>query len=150
MGRPRKPTILKIVKGTEKPSRVNPDEPKPDASIPKAPHFLSKHGRQHWNEVAPLLCDMGLMSELYSPAFAMYCQHYGLFVKAQYMLRKKGETETTSNGNLIQSPWVGISNTAANNAKGLLSLFGLTPADISKVSGRKEKEKEDPKQRFFK
>lgn len=146
----RKPTALKLVKGTAQPCRMNPNEPQPDITIPEAPHHLSKYARAEWNRMAPLLEAMGLISEEDRSAFAMYCQHYGRHVKAEYMIRKHGEIEKTTNGNIIQSPWVSISNTASREAHKLLSAFGMTPADRSKVHAKEKQKKTDPKERFFK
>jgi P27 family predicted phage terminase small subunit len=150
MAGPFKPTILKSVKGTERPSRVNPDEPQPPAAIPDPPHHLSKYAREEWNRMAPILLDMGLISESDRSAFAMYCQAWGDHVKAEYMIRKHGAVVKTSNGNIVQSPWVGISNRAKLIAHKFLVGFGMTPADRGRVSSNKEKVKIDPKQRFFK
>jgi P27 family predicted phage terminase small subunit len=151
MARPTKPSILKIVRGTEKPSRVNPDEPKPDVVIPTAPHHLSKFARAEWDRMAPRLFDMGLITEHDRSAFAMYCSAWGDHVKAEYMIRKHGAVITTTNGNMIQSPWVGISNTAKQIALKTLTSFGMTPADRNKVSATTpEKVKPEGKERFFK
>ena len=83
MARPTKPTILKLVTGTAKPGRLNPDEPQPDIQIPTAPHHLSKYAREEWNRIAPILEDMGLVSESDRSALAMYCQARGDHVKAE-------------------------------------------------------------------
>ena len=81
----------------------------------------------------------------------MYCQAWGDHVKAEYMIRKLGHVITTTNGNIIQSPWVGISNKAKLTAHKFLVEFGLTPASRSKVSASDPKEKgADKKDRFFK
>ncbi len=145
-----KPTIVKSVKGTERPGRTNPNEPNPDIVIPDPPHHLSKHAREEWNRMAPILFDMGLIAESDRAAFAMYCQAWGDHVKAEYMIRKHGAVVKTSNGNLVQSPWVGISNRAKLIAHKFLVGFGMTPADRSRVTVKKDEAKKDPAKRFFK
>lgn len=147
----RKPTPLKLLQGTTRADRSNLNELQPEVVVPLPPHHLSKFARAEWDRMSPLLFNAGLISEEDRSAFAMYCQHYGRHVKAEYMIRKHGETEKTSNGNLIQSPWVGISNTSAQLASKLLSAFGMTPADRSKVSVKEKKgKKPEGKERFFK
>jgi P27 family predicted phage terminase small subunit len=66
------------------------------------------------------------------------------------MIRKFGHTIVTPNGSVQISPWVSIGNKAKLIAHKFLVEFGLTPASRSKVSAKKEENKKDPKQRFFK
>ncbi len=151
MARPTKPTVLKLVTGTARPGRLNPDEPQTEVAIPTAPHHLSKHAGEEWKRIAPLLESMGLVSESDRSALAMYCQAWGDHVKAEYMIRKQGHVITTTKGNVVQSPWVGISNTSKQIAHKFLVEFGLTPASRSKVSATPKKEKKpEGKERFFK
>lgn len=150
MANPRKPTALKLVQGTTRPDRMMKNEPQPDIAIPPAPHHLSAHAREEWNRMSPLLEDMGLIAEADRVAFSMYCQAWGDHVKAEYMIRKHGHVEKTTNGNVIQSPWVGISNKAKLIAHKFLVEFGLTPASRSKVNSTPKETKKDSKERFFK
>ncbi|MFK5282759.1 P27 family phage terminase small subunit, partial [Lacticaseibacillus paracasei] len=83
MPNPRKPLQLKIVQGTTRSDRDNPDQPEPEIVIPDPPHHLSKHAREEWNRMAPILFDMGLIAESDRAAFAMYCQAWGDHVKAE-------------------------------------------------------------------
>lgn len=146
-----KPTILKLVSGTARADRTNKNEPTPEIGIPTPPHHLSKHAGEEWRRISPLLEDMGLVSEADRSALAMYCQAWGDHVKAEYMIRKSGHVITTTNGNIIQSPWVGISNKAKLTAHKFLVEFGLTPASRSKVSSSDPAGKSaDKKDRFFK
>jgi P27 family predicted phage terminase small subunit len=146
----RKPLPLKLVQGTNRADRDNPDQPQPEVSIPAPPHHLSKEARAEWDRMAPILADMGLISEVDRSAFAMYCQSWGDHAKAENMIRKHGAVVKTTNGNIVQSPWVGISNRAKLIAHKFLVGFGMTPADRGKVTARKEETQEDPSKRFFK
>jgi len=150
MGRKTTPTPLKLVTGTARSDRINPDEPEVEVKIPVPPKHLSKEANEEWRRMAPLLQDMGLISENDRAAFAMYCAAWGDHVKAENMIRKKGHVIVTTNGNEIQSPWVSISNTAKLNAFKFLTEFGLTPASRSKVSVTKKEKKPEGKERFFK
>jgi P27 family predicted phage terminase small subunit len=151
VARPTKPTVLKLVTGTARPGRINPAEPDVKIEIPTAPHHLSKHAREEWNRIAPILEDMGLVSKSDRSALAMYCQAWGDHVKAECMIRRHGHVIKTTNGNMIQSPWVSISNKAKLTAHKFLVEFGLTPASRTKVSGKGKKEtKPEGKERFFK
>jgi len=131
---PKKPTALHLIEGTGRKDRMNPSEPKPKVEIPEAPKHLSKEARAEWDRITPLLEKQGLVTHLDRAALAMYCTAWGDHVKAQNMIRKHGTVEKTSNGNLIQSPYVSMSNHAMEIARKLLATFGMTPADRSKVS----------------
>ena len=50
-GRPRKPTILKMMAGTYRPDRSPENEPAPKSEIGKAPDFLDDPQRLLWDEM---------------------------------------------------------------------------------------------------
>ena len=54
-GRPKKPTNLKVLHGTYRKDRENPNEvfPDPAADI-QAPEWLPKEARDKWSELAPI------------------------------------------------------------------------------------------------
>jgi|GEM_PF-3314011 len=43
-----KPSGLKLVTGTDRADRANPDEPQPDAACPKPPDHLGNEARVEW------------------------------------------------------------------------------------------------------
>ena len=47
-GRKPKPTSLKVLEGNPGKRQLNPNEPKPDASVPKCPAWLSKEAKREW------------------------------------------------------------------------------------------------------
>ena len=113
-GRKPLPTHLKMVRGTLQKCRMNPDEPTPDPEIPDAPPHLSPEAREEWERLALELYELGILSTIDRAALAAYCQAYGRWVEAEEQLRNIDGTmkltETTSNGNIIQNPLVGIAN----------------------------------------
>lgn len=156
MPNPRKPTPLKIVEGTARADRLNPNEPKPPVSIPSCPSGLSAGAKAEWRRIAPALEDMGLLSQIDRAALAGYCELYARWQKAEREIQKPaakggGEVVTTPNGSLQVSPWVSISRAALSEMRKFASEFGLTPASRSKVSAEPpKKEEKDGKGRFFK
>ncbi|QXE85985.1 phage terminase small subunit P27 family [Geomonas nitrogeniifigens] len=151
MGRTRKPTPLKVVGGTDRKDRSNPSEPQPEVKIPEMPAHLSEDAKAEWERITPLLDEMGIISDLDLSALAMYCQAYGRHIEAERKILETGLLDTTSNGNTIQSPLVGISNHSMEIARKLLATFGMTPADRSKVNAvPRQPDKPEGKERFFK
>jgi P27 family predicted phage terminase small subunit len=140
MGRPRVPTKLKIIKGTDQPCRTNPDEPDPETEIPEIPHHLSYEAKVEWNRMAPILEEMGLISKIDMAAFAMYCQSWGDFVKAGNMINRIGRSPKDSKERQNLSMWMKESKDARLMAHKFLVEFGLTPASRTRVSSKKKKE----------
>ncbi len=150
MARPVKPTALKVLKGTERPSRKNANEAFPGISVPSMPKHMSKEAGKEWRRITPLLLDLGLITEIDMAALTMYCVMWGNHVKAENMLRKHGLIITTPKGNDQVSPWVSISKHSMLAAHKFLVEFGLTPASRTKVSAAKKTKSKDKKERFFK
>lgn len=58
-GRPKKPTNLNVLQGTDRKDRENPNEVFPDpASDIQAPEWLPKEVRDKWIELAPIPVEM--------------------------------------------------------------------------------------------
>lgn len=70
-----KPTRLRVLHG-DHPERVNRSEPRP-ASLPvHKPPYLSDIAGQKWDELAPHLESMGIMSACDGDLLAAYCECY--------------------------------------------------------------------------
>jgi len=64
VGRPKKPTILKLANGSlrHNPSRRNPGEPAPTRGIGPAPERLTAEQREAWDEVVGI-CYPGVLGD---------------------------------------------------------------------------------------
>lgn len=62
MANPRKPTHLKVVSGTARPDRANPNEPTPPRERPSPPSHLSDRGKAAWAEAAVIVDGMGVLT----------------------------------------------------------------------------------------
>lgn len=133
MGRPMLPSNLKILKGTDQKCRMNENEPKPEIEAPDAPEFLNAVALAEWNRLVPELVKLGILAKIDSTTLAAYCATFARWVEAEGMLMSEGSVIETSNGNIIQSPWVGIANTALGHMRKFLTEFGMSPASRSKV-----------------
>lgn len=149
MTRPRKPTNLKILQGTYRPDRANPNEPKPDICIPDAPEFLSDRALQEWQRIAPALAEMGLLSQLDKMALAAYCSAVARLWQAEEQLKIEGVTVTNERGRRIKNPLVDVANAASKQISLFASQFGMSPSTRSGVSV-KTPEKENPLAKFKK
>lgn len=142
-GRKKKPTNMHVINGTDRPCRRNDDEPQPDLlnKIPDPPSFLSDYAVEEWFSMSEKLYSLGLLSNIDTSAFSLYCQSWGEFVEAQEKINGNiekgtigtGLTITTDKGNELQHPLVSISHTAMTLCHKFLSEFGMTPSSRSKV-----------------
>ena len=148
MARPRKPTKLKLLKGTAQKCRMNPKEPKPARGIPSPPPHLSDRAKTAWGYVGGLLDRMGIVTEGDALGLEGLCQCYSELVEAREALRERGATTYESvnggGGTMYRAyPEVALVADADRRFRGWLQAFGLTPADRSRVSAS-EKEDSNP------
>lgn len=139
MGRPRKPTQLKVVQGTTRADRANPGEPKIAAGAvsQRAPAWLSANARPWWRRVRPILARMKVLTDADPIALGLLCDALADYVAARDQLAKEGRTYETESeaGRMIRAnPLVGDQADAWRRAKLMLTEFGLTPASRAKVS----------------
>ncbi|GGE85429.1 phage terminase small subunit P27 family [Niveispirillum cyanobacteriorum] len=67
---------MKQLAGTAQPCRMNPLAPRPEEGIPLPPDWISTKARDVWNYVAPLLEQMGVLTEADGVALEGYCEAY--------------------------------------------------------------------------
>jgi P27 family predicted phage terminase small subunit len=146
---PKKPTPLKILQGTDRADRRNKNEPKPKPAIPDPPEHLSEYAKKEWDKITKILLPLGLLTDLDAAALAGYCQAYGRWRLAEEELEKSpGLVIKTISGNYIQNPLVGIANKAMEHLRKFITMFGLSPADRSRVSVEKQKQSENRFEKF--
>ncbi|MEV8466621.1 phage terminase small subunit P27 family [Fluviibacterium sp. DFM31] len=147
-----KPTKLKVLAGTARKHRLNPNEPRPEVARPDVPDHLTDAARQEWDRVVVKVVDLGLMSDLDRAALAAYCQAYGRWVAAERALARvaakdaltEGLMLRTKTGNAIQNPLVGAANKAMADMVRYASEFGLTPSARTRVSADAVVDDNDP------
>lgn len=137
-GRPRKPTVLKVLEGTARPDRANPNEPKlPLFRIPPPPEGLPATESNAWSELGALVDELKIATKADLPAFALMAQAVAMCAEAREALRRDGLIieETTKAGVMVrQRPEVTILASFQKIAMYHFNRWGLTPADRSRVS----------------
>lgn len=139
-GRRPLPTAVKQMRGNPGKRPLNDAEPKPDTTMPQAPTHLNKAGRAEWRRVARRLHNAGVLTYVDRGVLAVYCQAYGRWAEAEVELRQRGEVIETTNGNLVQSPWLQIANKAMEQMIRAARELGLTPASRSAIKVEKPAE----------
>jgi len=151
MPTPKKPTKLKILQGTARKDRMIENEPDPENKTPSPPGHLNETAVVEWRRISAELFNLGLLSEIDRSALAGYCEAYSLWVEACEFRSERSKTdeiyhgmmEMTANGNVIQSPIIGIINQTRKAMKDFLIEFGMTPSSRSRVSGKDTANKTD-------
>jgi P27 family predicted phage terminase small subunit len=145
-GRKPVPTAIKELRGTARPDRVLKNEaefPIPERML-RVPDGLNQYGEELWRELGKLLLDAGLFSYGDKIALELLCQAYGRMKYANEKMRENGgEVLEGSTGGLYQNPWLSIVNKGWDQVRTMLSEFGLTPAERTRVAALVEDKSED-------
>jgi P27 family predicted phage terminase small subunit len=130
-GRKPIPNRLKVLRGTARADQLH-NEPEPDTAAPICPAWLDDAAKAKWAELLPHLKAMGLLTIIDGDALAAYCQAWSEFQWATETLQKEGRTQRKGTG-LSAHPAVQQQRTAWRAIRDFAALFGLSPADRSRL-----------------
>lgn len=141
----RTPDHLKIIAGTARPDRMNPDAPPANIGTAEPPEWLSKRAAEIFAQLSATLLGMGIASPDDQAALALLASRLEEIEICTAVIEDSGRTyctTATSGDKLVRArPEVAMRNEAMRHAQSLLAEFGLTPATRSKVSAGKPAEK---------
>ncbi len=167
-GRKRKPDHLKILEGTFRSDRANPDAPKAAKEGMQCPPWLPAECLEHFLTIKKRLGVYKLDSASWIEAAALIAMRIQEIEECNLTIEKEGRTyrsetvgetiidaETGEPRAMIKvmvkgHPAVAQKNEAMRHLQSLLSEFGLTPASIAKVGATPGKggDKKDPWEEF--
>jgi P27 family predicted phage terminase small subunit len=135
MGRPPKPTHLKVLEGNPGKRAISKDEPMPESKAPSCPAHLDKEAKAEWRRISRQLLKLGLLTEVDRAALAAYCQCWSRWVHAEQKLADlEGQwTFETDKGYEAASPWISIASKALAEMRQYISEFGLSPAARTRI-----------------
>lgn len=142
-GRKPLPTAVKELRGNPGKRPLNAKEPRPEKRAPSCPRWLGKTARAEWRRVTKELMTLGVLAEVDRAALAAYCVAWGRWVEAEEQVARAGMVIMTTNGNLVQHPWVQIANRAMIDMVKLASEFGMTPSSRSRIKVERPREKSE-------
>ena len=146
MGRPRKPTNLKVVQGTTRPDRLTKNEPIVPLSIPKCPSFLNAEGKRYWKKTAEQLDEAGLIGSTDGAMFALHCDSFGRYEQISRGLQTLEDLVIeTPNGAQQQAALWQIRNKLWEQVQKSATEFGLSPASRCKISLPEKPKQEENK-----
>ena len=135
-GRPRKAEALKRLHGTARKDRKVKGTPDPKGK-PKRPVGLSRQAIRIWDALGPQLQQLGLLTEIDSSTFGVYCQAYADWLQLTRHLNKLGPLnwyQSSESGYRQVIPEVGARNTAYQVMQRLETRFGLDPSSRASLS----------------
>lgn len=143
VGRPSKPTALKLVQGTRK-SRVNQNEPMPvDPGTMRPPAGIGSEALAVWDAHAPDLIRQKVLTAWDVEAFAIWANAVATAARARAHLDDEGEIVAAdvfdrngkpSGTRLVVNPWFSIWRSSVDVVQRYGARFGMTPSDRAALS----------------
>ncbi len=143
--KPTPTAMLRLVGSRELSQRT--DEPKPPATAPVAPTWLSLEAKAEWRRVVPHLVKLGVIAKIDRAPLVAYCESWADYHAAVRAVRVEGKTFTTPHGYIAKNPMVTILNESRAAVLRFAQEFGLTPSARARVSGQ-PRQADDPLTNF--
>jgi P27 family predicted phage terminase small subunit len=139
MGRPRKPTALKILHGdfAKDPQRRNKAEPLLPSETPDCPAWMKGDARKEWIRIMAEIKSMKVMTLPDRAAMEQYCVLYGTWRDALRAVAREGAVLSSEHGS-YENPSSKIALRCSAEMHKYLCQFGLTPASRSRVNVTQE------------
>ena len=132
-GRKPLPTSLKQLRGNPGKRALNHNEPKPKATMPRSPRWLSPVAKCEWRRVAGELYRLGLLTTVDQTALAAYCDCYATWRAACEDVVRQGITVCNADGVDIKNPAVTVREKALEQMRQYMAEFGMTPSSRSRI-----------------
>lgn len=156
MGRPRKPSHLRIVEGTDRGAkgkgrgkRIDREPVPPGMLDPNSPPAdFDDEEAKVWREVledAPF----GLLRRLDGGVLRLWCVAFVIHSEARRKLKASNLLIKGRNDTVVKNPYITILNTQTALLKQLAGELGFTPAARTRVATEGEGDGEDATDRFF-
>ncbi len=145
---PTRGSILKL-KGSRRAKTRETTEPKPPPGRPKCPAWLDVEAKRRWRQLAPVLERLGILTSVDGDALASYCQALAEFRHATESLQKDGRVLKLANGCQQSHPCVAQQRSAWESIRRFSALFGLDPANRSRVQVPQPARDDDELERFL-
>jgi P27 family predicted phage terminase small subunit len=132
-GRPKAPTALKLVKGTDRKGRSNGNEPEPMLlNDLKPPKHLAPRSAVVWTSLAPMLRRLQVLTEADVISLEMLCDAVADYRHAR---EQCGDdfVAISSKGSQMVSQWLVAKQMSSKRAESFMSRFGMDPVSRSKV-----------------
>ena len=149
------PTAMLKLRGSWR-GDINKNEPEAEVGIPECPKHLDGYAKDCWDELAPMLVNMKILTVADGKAFELLCTTFSNWKRSEEMLNKHGDVYPIRDSNnqvkyLQQSPYVAMARNFGKAFKDMLCEFGLTPSARSRViaSADNQSNKADERMKYL-
>lgn len=127
-----KPTALKVIQGTDRADRQQPNEPTyAPLSATAGLDQLDEVGMKEWNRIYPLLHERGLATQADEVALLEWC----FLVARLRFVRSKITNDTLVVGERLSiSPYLKVYDSLFDKMLKMCAKFGFTPADRTRIN----------------
>jgi P27 family predicted phage terminase small subunit len=146
-GRKPAPTALKIA-GNVRADRIPVGEPKAPSGVPTPPIDLEGYELEGWARFIEDVERLGLLSPVDRHNAFNFAVAYGRAREARDTIKEHGLLIDGAHGGMASNPAVGILERAERAMLSILSLYGLSPSDRSRLRATEQTE-EDPLDKFL-
>lgn len=137
MPTPLQPTAALRLAGSKRAEyERDPNEPQPEPTTGEPPAGMTPGGIEHWRRLWPLVEAMGIMGESDIPTLRAACETWAEMEAAQKAIAERGQTYETESGRRYPVPEVAILHRARHDVIKFVQIFGLSPADRSRVAAK--------------
>lgn len=144
-GRKRTPQALKVAEHSrsakDKRRGALSPEVAPIAHAPPPPEHLHEMGREEWARVAPLMIEVGMLTELDLVPLVAYCEAFATYRVASEKLAALALNDPSSAGLIVQAPsgavylnpLQAVKSKAMRDMVSYAAELGLTPAGRASI-----------------
>lgn len=126
-----KPTELKKIQGNPGKRALNQAQPRPKTAV-KKPRGMQPVAQKLWDEYAPELERLQVLTGVDSAAFRLMAEHYGFAVQAARLLQQSGLTVESGDG-VKKNPLAQVFKDNSLAFKNYAAEFGLTPSSRTRL-----------------
>ena len=149
-GRKPIPANVKRIAGNPGKRKIRPDLPSPPGTPPMPARLLVEPvAVEKWNELVPILLELGTLTLADAEALATLCEVYAATQSCLLELRATGPVMRTDLGGVKPNPAGPLYRSLVALQASLMSEFGLTPSSRARIGG-KENKPTDEVEEFFK
>ncbi len=149
-GRRPLPASVKKLAGNPGKRKIRPDLPAPVGSPPMPARLIVEPlAVEKWNELVPLLLELGTLTLADGEALATLCEVYAAAQACLLELRATGPVMKTDLGGVKPNPAGPLYRGLVSLQASLMGEFGLTPTSRTRLGAKQEKPTDEVED-FFK
>jgi P27 family predicted phage terminase small subunit len=134
------PAAARLLAGNPGKRKVRPDLPAPAGTPPMPARLLVEPvAVEKWNELVPILVQLGTLTAADGEALATLCEVYAATQACLLELRATGPVMRTDLGGVKPNPAGPLYRGLVSLQTSLMGEFGLTPSSRVRLGGKEEK-----------